>query len=315
MSALLQQVDMFADIAVLPPVSDMWSLFGAQNEPFPGLMYPTWATLVWESIHQNGNACDYVSEEVIREAGMKDGWMYYGPRKYHTIFLIRVERMEPATVRKLYDFVVAGGRIFCIETMPDRSVGLNDHVRRDAEVQSWVSKMKAFPERFILLTKPEKNWILWYKDVQQKYGITPYVHIDNPDPFVTQVRYQSGKTEMLLFINSSTEKEHRMNLDIHKDIASGRQAWVWDAVTGERWHIGSGTSQVGSGSIQVGSGALQIALLPNRGCWCSTGRRRGWRGSRRLWLVFPVEGFLSTAPGRRSSGISMGVCGRWSCLS
>jgi hypothetical protein len=244
MSALLQQVDMFADIAVLPPVSDMWSLFGAQNEPFPSLMYPTWATFIWESIHQNGNACDYVSDGVIRDAEMKDGWMHYGPRRYHTIFLIRVERMDPATVRRLYDFVAAGGRIFCIETTPDRSLGLDDHARRDAEVQSWVNKMKAFPERFIHLEKPEKNWILWYKDIQQKYGITPYVHIDNPDPFVTQVRYQSGKTEMLLFINSSTEKEHRMNLDVHKDIAQGRQAWVWDAVTGERWHIGTGSSKI-----------------------------------------------------------------------
>ena len=258
MSSLLQQVDMFADIAVLPPVSDMWSIFGAQNEPFPGLMYPTWATLVWESIHQNGNACDYVSEEVIREAGMKDGWMYYGPRKYHTIFLIRVERMEPATVRKLYDFVVSGGRIFCIDTMPDRSLGLNDRVRRDAEVQSWVSKMKAFPERFILLNVPEKNWMLWYRDVQQKYGITPYVHIDNPDPFVTQVRYQSGKTEMLLFINSSTEKEHRMNLDVHKDIAADRQAWVWDAVTGERWHIASGSSRV---SLDLGPAESRLLVF------------------------------------------------------
>ncbi|HVW60021.1 MAG TPA: hypothetical protein VHC48_08310, partial [Puia sp.] len=52
------------------------------------------------------------------------------------------------------------------------------------------------------------------------------------------------RTEMLLFINSSTEKEHRMNLDVHKDIAQGRQAWVWDPVTGERWHIGSGSSQI-----------------------------------------------------------------------
>src|SRR5882724_6386685 len=96
----------------------------------------------------------------------------------------------------------------------------------------------------MLKCNPEKNWVLWYRDVQQKYGITPYVNIDNPDPFVTQVRYQAGKTELLLFINSSTEKEHRINLTVHKDIALGRQAWVWDAVTGERWHITSGSSQV-----------------------------------------------------------------------
>jgi hypothetical protein len=258
LSALLQQGDMFADIAVLPPVADMWSLFGAQNEPFPGLIYPTWVTFIWESIHQNGNACDYVSEEVIRDAEMKDGWMHYGPRKYHTIFLVRVERMEPATLKKLYDFVTAGGRIFCVDTTPDRSVGWNDHARRDAEIHSWVGKLKALPERFILLNKPEKNWIIWYRDIQQKYGITPYVSIDKPDPFVTQVRYQAGKTELLLFINSSMDKDYQLNLTLHKDIAAGRQAWIWDAVTGERWHIASGASQI---SLDLGPAESRLLVF------------------------------------------------------
>ena len=260
MSALLQEVDMFADIAVLPPVSDMWSLFGAQNEPFPSLMYPVWVTFIWETMHQNGNACDYVSEEVIRDAEMKAGWMHYGPRKYHTIFLVRVERMEPATVKKLHDFVVAGGRIFCVDTVPDRSVGYNDHARRDAEVQSWVNKMKAVPDRFIQLPKPEKGWLLWYRDIQQKYGLTPYVNIDNPNSLVTQVRYQRGKTEMLLFINSSTDKEHRMNLTFHKDIAAGRQAWIWDAVTGERWHIGAATAPL---ALELGPAESRLLVFDN----------------------------------------------------
>ena len=244
MSALLQQVDMFADIAVLPPVADMWSLFGAQNEPFPSLMYPTWMTLVWEAMHQNGNACDYISEQVILEATMDRGWMRYGQRKYHTIFLVRVERLDPAVVRKLHDFVAGGGRIFCIETIPDRSTGWEEHERRDADVRTVVEAMKKFPERFVLLSRPEKGWMLWYKDIQQKYGLTPYVAIDNPDPFVTQVRYQGRKTEILFFINSNVDKGHRMNLTVHKDIADGRQAWVWDADTGERWRIGSGAEKI-----------------------------------------------------------------------
>jgi len=244
MSALLQQVDMFADIAVLPPVADMWSIFGAQNEPFPSLMYPTWMTLVWEAMHQNGNACDYISEQVILEATMDRGWMRYGQRKYHTIFLVRVERLDPAVVRKLYDFIAGGGRIFCIETMPDRSTGWQGHEQRDADVKQMVEAMKKYPERFILLHRPEKDWLLWYKDIQQKYGLTPYVAIDNPDRFVTQVRYQGGKTEILFFINSNVDKGHKMSLTVHKDIAGGRQAWVWDADTGQRWRIGSGAERI-----------------------------------------------------------------------
>ena len=74
-------------------------------------MNPAWQTLIWESIHKNGNGCDYISEQIIQDAKMENGFLYYGPRKYHTIFLTQVERMEPATAEKLFDFVTTGGRV------------------------------------------------------------------------------------------------------------------------------------------------------------------------------------------------------------
>ena len=162
LSAVLQQAEMFADIAVLPPIADMWSKYGAQNEPFPSLIHPTWQTLIWESIHQNGSGCDYISEQVIMDAVMHDGYLHYGPRKYHTIFLIEVQSMEPVTAKKLFDFVSSGGRIFCIETYPDKSPGWNDHQQRDKEVQNWIDKLKNYPDRFIILKKPANNFIEWW---------------------------------------------------------------------------------------------------------------------------------------------------------
>lgn len=52
LSAVLQQADMYTDIGVLPPLSDMWSTMGMQNEPFPERTNVPWFTLVWEAIHQ-----------------------------------------------------------------------------------------------------------------------------------------------------------------------------------------------------------------------------------------------------------------------
>ena len=119
-----------------------------QNEPFPSSTNVPYKTLVWEAINKNGSGCDYVSESIIRDAEMKDGCLCYGPRKYKTLFMIEVERMEPATARKLYDFVACGGRIFCIEAYPHLSVGLTDHVKHDKEVQDWVEKMKQIWDTF-----------------------------------------------------------------------------------------------------------------------------------------------------------------------
>lgn len=236
-SALLQQADMFADIAVLPPVADMWSMYGAQNEPFPSLSYPVYLPLVWEAMHQNGNACDYISETVIRDATMKDGHLNYIPRKYHTIFLVQVESMEPATAQKLLSFVENGGRIFCLDAYPDKSLGWTNYQQRDNEVKAAVEKMKTFADRFIFLNKPDKEFIQWYKELQAKYNITPYVQISKPDRFVTQVRYQAKGAEILYFINSSMDDTHTIDISPTEQITKGKHAWIWDAENGERYKL------------------------------------------------------------------------------
>jgi hypothetical protein len=239
LSALLQQGDMFADMAILPPVPDMWSQYGAQNEPFPSFYYPAYLSLVWEAMHQNGNACDYISEAVIRDAEMKDGQLQFGPRKYHTIFLAGVQSLEPAAAQKLLAFVQNGGRVFCIESIPGKSLGLQNWQQRDKEVQDIISQLKSFSDRFIFLPKPDKDFLQWYKTIQQQYNLTPYVTIREPNVFVTQVRYQLPGREMLLLTNCSTEEAHQVELIPSKSLADGKQAWIWDAETGERYKCDS----------------------------------------------------------------------------
>jgi hypothetical protein len=237
LSAVLQQATMFADMAVLPAVADTWSMYSAQNDPFPAVMHPSWQTFVWEAIHQNGNACDYISERVIQDAVIKNGHLQYGPRKYHTLFLTQVESMEPATAKKLLDLVVSGGRVFCIESYPAKATGWKDHEQRDKEVQDLVNRMKNYPAQFILLKKPEAYFTGWLQAIQQEYSITPYVNINSPNPFITQVRYQAKDTEMILFTNRNIIESYEITITPSRDIISGKQAWLWDPETGERYQI------------------------------------------------------------------------------
>ncbi|GEP95702.1 glycosyl hydrolase [Chitinophaga cymbidii] len=237
LSALLQQGEMFADIAILPAIADMWGIYSAQNEPFPNIIHPIYQTLIWEAIHKNGSGCDYISENVIRDATMKNGFMHYGPRKYHTIFLIEVRSLEPSTLQKLYDFILAGGRVFCIEAWPEKSAGWKDHEQRDQQVKALVDKMKTHADNFILLKKPEKDFISWYKNIQEQYLIRPYADIHKPQNFVTQVRYQVEDAEVLFFTNSHMNEAYTMDITISKEISRNRQAWLWNPDNGERHHI------------------------------------------------------------------------------
>ncbi|RZL62913.1 MAG: glycoside hydrolase family 2, partial [Pedobacter sp.] len=236
-SALLQQATFFADIAVMAPIGDMWSDYGAQMEPFPSRVTPPYQMLVWESIHQNGNACDYISEQVLADATFDGGWINYGTRKYHTLFLIEVKSISPKTAQKLYDFVKAGGRIFCIEAYPTQSLGWFNHQQKDAEVKEWIDKIKQFPERFILLSKPESNFKAWYQAIQAKYAITPYVKIANPNTFVTQVRYQTENAEIFIFNNASAHLSIDLDATFLAKITANKQAWIWDAATGDKFKL------------------------------------------------------------------------------
>jgi hypothetical protein len=258
LSAILQQVTMFADIAVLPATVDLWSIYGAQNDPFPALMYPEWQTLVWESIHQNGNACDYISENVIQDSIIQNGYLQYGQRKYHSIFLTQVESIEPSTAKKIFDFVEAGGRIFFIETFPAKAPGWKDQEQRDKEVQDWISKIKNYVDRCIFLNKPDKDHTAWFKTTQEKYKINPYVQIDSPNKFITQVRYQGKDVEMVLFINSNMNASYEIIITPSSNILSGKQAWLWDAENGERYKI---TNNAGSIPLDMGPADLKLLVF------------------------------------------------------
>jgi hypothetical protein len=238
LSAALQHATMFTDIAILPPQEDMWSLIGSQMEPFPSITHVDWMTLVWEAIHKSGNGCDYVSERVIREAEMAGGWMHYGPKKYHTLFLVQVDSLAPETAARLLDFVKAGGRIFCIETVPGRSTGWKDHKERDLQVAGYVEKMKSYCDRFIILKRPERDFISWFGGLQSEYGIKPYVRIGTPDPFVYQNRYTADDgAEMVFVINSHLHNSHKTRIEFSEEIAGGKQGWLWFPEDGTRRKI------------------------------------------------------------------------------
>ncbi len=238
-SALLQNADMYADIAILPPVADMWTAIGMQNEPFPSTINVPYQTLLWEAMNKTGNGTDYVSEPVIRDCKVNKGRLWYGKRSYSSLFLIEVESMEPSTLDKLIEFVSSGGKVFCIEKYPHKSLGWNNYKERDRQITAKIDKLKTFPDRFILLQKPANNdFVAWYPAIQKKYGLTPFVSVAVANPFVMINRYiRDDKSEMFFFINSHLHQSHQTKIAFAKDVIAGKNAWVWDLDKGERFRI------------------------------------------------------------------------------
>jgi hypothetical protein len=276
LSALLQNCEMYADIAILPPTADMWSLIGMQNEPFPSVLHAEYLSLIWEAMVKNGNGCDYVSERILESATCDKGAFRYGSRKYETLFLVQVESIEPATAEKLLEFIRSGGRIFCIGTIPSKSPGWKDHMIKDEAVMSAVKSMKEFPQRFFILDKPENDFIGWYNALQKQYGIRSYMSFDEPDPFLMQIRYRSDDgTDFIFVAHSNINGSHRTKIKFNKEIFRTKHCCVWIPETGERMS-----------TVPDPDGSIDLEIGPAESVLFAFDREKPLR----LWKPLPARG-------------------------
>ncbi len=189
---------------------------------------------------------------------IQKGWLQYNQRKYQKIFLTQVESLEPATAKKLFDFIQSGGRVFFIEAFPSKSTGWKDHEQRDQEVQHWVTEMKSYSSRCIFLNKPGKDHTQWYKIIRQEHSIKPYIEIDSPDKFVSQVRYQAKDMELILFTNSNMHAPYEITVTPSSDVSSGKQCWIWDPENGERHKIANNPNRI---NIDLGPADLKLLVF------------------------------------------------------
>lgn len=249
-SALLQNSIYQADIAILPPLEDLWSVDGMQRDPYPGVTRPAYANDLWEAVQQSGNGCDYVSENIIRQSSVGKGRLRFGSRSYTTLLLMEVESLEPQTAARIADFVAAGGRVIAIGKLPHKGLGLKNAAEKGARVKAVIDRTAAaYPDRFIRVDAPTGDILGWYGDLQAKYGLTPYAKIASPDRFLMMNYYKSGDKDIYFIVNSSIERTMQTRLEFPASVAA-KQAWVWNAETGERR------------MLDLRDGAMELCLTP-----------------------------------------------------
>lgn len=232
LSTVLQNTDYFADIAVMHPLADMWTKFGTVRDPFPNLHYPEYQYKVWGAIHQNGNSCDYISEGVIQHSTFKKGYLQYNERKYHTLILLKVESILVKTAQALEAFVKNGGKIIFVETEPHKAPGMKDFPGADLQVGQIIDRIKDnYPKQIFTVDAPGEDVLGWYTALQQTCDIKPYLKINKPNKFVSQIRHQGEGKDIYFISNYSMDERIPMQVTFPE---TGKKAWLWDMETGER---------------------------------------------------------------------------------
>jgi len=239
MSSMLQNADMFTDIAILPANYDMWTTIGVQTEPFPVRLNIPYTSLIWEAVHKNGGGADYLSEIIIGKSVVRNGKLCYGPKMYGTLFLVEETGIMPETLEKLLEFVRSGGKVFCIGKYPEKSLGLSDYETRDKQIVSLVDKLKEYPDNFVLLDKPsDGKYLEWYKGIMEKYSIPHAITITNPDRFLLQSHFVTdGKADIFLFENANMGESRTTDILFPKSVTSGKKAWLYNPADGKRYSL------------------------------------------------------------------------------
>ena len=145
---------------------------------------------------------------------------------------------NPPPHSKLLGFVQQGGKIFCIETCPSKSLGYGNSDENDRKVADAIEKMRTYHDLFIVLKKPENDFIGWYGTVLKQYLITSYIIIEKPDPFLMQTRYQADDgSEYIFIVNSHISDSHQTRIIFSHEVTRNRHGWVWDPETGSRYRV------------------------------------------------------------------------------
>jgi hypothetical protein len=232
LSSLFQETEAVADIAIMHPLADMWSIHGPQRDPFPQLLYPSYQYNVWEAIHKNGNSCDYTCESIIQKSRPEGGYLKYGNCRYSTLILLEVETMQPATAKTLAKFVASGGKLIFVAKEPHKSSGLVNHRKNDREVAKTIAGIKQkYPQRTFTVDAPKDDILAWFRDIQKQCGINPYIVIDSPNIAVSQIRHRAPGKDIFFISNASQDDTYKLNLQFPESKGNPQE---WNPETGER---------------------------------------------------------------------------------
>lgn len=233
LSAVFQNSEMQSNIAIMFPFSDMLSEVGQQYQQVPQMVYPSYANNLWEAIHQNGSGCDYINEGILEKCSLSNGSLHYGTRSYKTLLMVEMESIASETTSLLKKFLIAGGQVIFIGKEPTKSVGKQNAKERDLKIRTEIQSLKKdFSSNISLYPAPKEKIIDWYAKFQLKYKITPFVKIDKPVSYVSQVHYKTDREDIFFFSNYHLEREHQFTATFNVD---NKTAWLWNTETGEKY--------------------------------------------------------------------------------
>lgn len=233
LSAVFQRATLMSDVTVYHPLADLWSKHGLQRDPWPDNAFPDYIHNIWQAIHQCGNGCDYISDQIIQSADLSQGSIRYNDRNYSLLLVVETRSMPEATAEALRRYAASGGRLAFVGRLPDEAPGFYQYRERNKQVQDAVIQIKKGANvKVVKASEKESGLIQWFSEIQKQFNLPAYVRFSERSPSISQVRYQYNQQEIFFITNSSINSSKVFYGEFN--VAPGKTAWVWDPETGTR---------------------------------------------------------------------------------
>jgi hypothetical protein len=142
LSFLLRQGRPVADVALYLPVADAWGDFTPRRVNLIETLRRRIGSSVIARILEAGYAFDFVDDRVIEHAAqVEQNLLRIGDNRYRIVILPGVETMPPGTLRRLTEFVRAGGVLVATRRLPVEAPGFLAPVDDRQGVASMVGEL------------------------------------------------------------------------------------------------------------------------------------------------------------------------------
>jgi len=218
-------------IAIIGPTADHWGNNGLNRIFFH--MKPSYLYKMWEPISQLGYSCEYINQNVLEGASMKDSSITFGNMNYKLLVLAGLQSLSPKAALQIKAFAESGGKIVVIGQLPLKSLGFKDSEQNEILVKTTMEVLsKSHPDAFIHVNQPAyTNMLSWVNGFLKTSGIEPDVNISHPDNKVYQIHQSTSNKEIYFFTNIHRFDAAQFTAQFPVE---GKYPYVWNPETGER---------------------------------------------------------------------------------
>ena len=232
LSSVFQNSQADKSIVIIGPTSDIWGDKGLARELFH--TEPRYLYKLWEPISQLGYSCEYINQNMLEDAKIKDGVISYGNMNYRLLVLASLTSISLESASKIKTYVASGGKVVVVDELPMKSLRFIDYQKNDDLVKKTMEELIAnYPKSMILVKSPKnfKTLFSWTQKILQQSAIDADIDISSPTSKVYQM-HQYTKDKEIYFFNNV----HRFETTDFSAIfpVSDKYPWIWNPETGEK---------------------------------------------------------------------------------